>query len=89
MSNLPHYLIKAIRLDLLDALLLINIIHGNSFVLQGKEEEQHLVYLLLVPGLFLLVLLHTQSLLLQFNHEVNSSVSQHILGGTHIYAGTV
>ena len=72
---MPHDFVKPCGLDRLDPLLLVEFIYWDALVLQGKEEEKHLVDLLLVELVFLLQLLKFHHKLFFLDEQVDFPVS--------------
>lgn len=71
--------VKTLRFYVLYALLLVQLVHGNSTILQCKEEEYQFVDLIL---LVLFLLLHLAQLLLQclvLDEQVKFALRQHLL----------
>ena len=55
LSNLIHNIIESVCFNCFYAFLLVDLIHGDAFILKSEEEEHHLINLLCVPLLFLLL----------------------------------
>lgn len=75
---LRHNILESDGWDVLDTLFLIEFIDGHTLVLEGKEEEEELVFLVFVISDLLVHLGYSAFEGLHLDHEVCFSFSDHI-----------